>query len=193
MQPHDISEAKLVSDLDQDKLLTEEEERQMSILFGTYADIMFVLLPFVVVAIFKVWQNDVKSILLSYDLAMAAAILGGLALVKFILGLLIDPRMLKYKERLVFLISGTVFLVLVPSLLFAVLIMLADPVPAITMFVQPMLLVLSVVAYSGSVISTNNLLEKIRTTPRYAQATRGRGWRAPGGVKAQERSFSISS
>ncbi|MCP5162065.1 MAG: hypothetical protein H7A00_10410 [Hahellaceae bacterium] len=167
------TEAELISELDENKILSEEEERQMSILFGTYADIMFVLLPFVVVSIFKLWQNDVKSILMSYDLAMAAAILGGLAVVKFILGLLIDPRMLKYKERLVFLISGTVFLILVPSLLFAVLIMLANPVPPIAMFVQPMLLLLSVIAYSGSVISTNNLLHKIRNPANRPNAPKG--------------------
>ena len=149
-------------DLDTPKEMTGEEERQLNILFGTYADIMFVLLPFVVVSIFKLWRNDVKSILTSYDLSMAAAILGGLAVVKFILGVMIDPRMLRYRERLVFLISGTVILVLVPGLLFSVLIMLADPVPEMAMFVQPVLLVLGVVAYSGSVVATNTLMEKLR-------------------------------
>ncbi|UZE95377.1 hypothetical protein [Alkalimarinus alittae] len=139
---------------------SKADEQQLSILFGTYADIMFILLPFLVVAIFKLWQSDVKSILTSYDLSMAAAILGGLAVVKFVVGLLIDPKMLQYKERLVFLISGTVFLVVVPGLLFAVLVMLADPVPQFAMFVQPLLLILGVVAYSGSVVSTNALLNK---------------------------------
>lgn len=137
-----------------------EDEKQLSILFGTYADIMFILLPFFVVAIFKLWQSDVKSILMSYDLSMAAAILGGLALVKFVVGLLIDPKMLQYKERMVFLIAGTVFLVLVPGLLFAILVMLADPVPQFAMFVQPLLLIMGVVAYSGAVVSTNALLNK---------------------------------
>ena len=139
---------------------TVDEEKQLSILFGTYADIMFILLPFFVVAIFKLWQSDVKSILMSYDLSMAAAILGGLALVKFVVGLLIDPKMLQYKERMVFLIAGTVFLVLVPGLLFAILVMLADPVPPFAMFVQPLLLIMGVVAYSGAVVSTNALLNK---------------------------------
>jgi len=142
------------------RVISGEDEQQLSILFGTYADIMFILLPFFVIAIFKLWQSDVKSILSSYDLSMAAAILGGLAIVKFIMGLMIDPKMLQHKERIVFLIAGTVFLVLVPGLLFSVLVMMADPVPQFALFVQPLLLVLGIVAYSGSVISTNALLHK---------------------------------
>ena len=39
---------------------TIDDEKQLSILFGTYADIMFILLPFFVVAILKLWQSDVK-------------------------------------------------------------------------------------------------------------------------------------
>ena len=139
-----------------------ENEQQLSILFGTYADIMFILLPFFVIAMFKLWQSDVKSILSSYDLSMAAAILGGLAIVKFIMGLMIDPKMLQHKERIVFLIAGTVFLVLVPGLLFSVLVMIADPVPQFALFVQPLLLVLGIAAYSGSVISTNALLHNAK-------------------------------
>jgi len=150
-----------MNDYVEDKHVTlGEDEQQLSILFGTYADIMFILLPFFVIAVFKLWQSDVKSILSSYDLSMAAAILGGLSIVKFIMGLMIDPKMLQHKERIVFLIAGTVFLVLVPGLLFSVLVMIADPVPQFALFVQPLLLVLGIVAYSGSVISTNALLQK---------------------------------
>ncbi len=150
-----------MNDYAEDRYATSgENEQQLSILFGTYADIMFILLPFFVIAVFKLWQSDVKSILSSYDLSMAAAILGGLAIVKFIMGLMIDPKMLQHKERIVFLIAGTIFLVLVPGLLFSVLVMMADPVPQFALFVQPLLLVLGIVAYTGSVISTNALLHK---------------------------------
>lgn len=136
------------------------ESRQINILFGTYADVLFVLLPFAVVGVFKLWQMDVKSILLSYDIAVASAVLSGLAVVKFIMGLLVDPRMLVYKEKLVFLVSGTVFAILVPALLFSVMIMLSDPVPNFVMFVQPLLLVLAIMAYTGAVASTNVLIHK---------------------------------
>ncbi len=136
------------------------EERQIRILFGTYADILFVLLPFAVTSIFKLWNNDFTTILKSYDLSMAAAVLGGLAIVKFIVGITVDPKMLVYKEKLVFLVSGTVFLVLVPGLLVSVLIMMSSEVPTFVMFVQPMLLLLAVMAYTGAVSSTNVLLDK---------------------------------
>lgn len=136
----------------------ESDDKQIRILFGTYADIMFILLPYLVISIFKLWSGDIKSVLLSYDLCIAAGTLGGLAVVKLILGMLIDPSMLRYKERLVFMISGTVFLILVPSLLFALLIMMSDPVPQFAMFIQPLLLIMGVSAYSGSVTMTNHLL-----------------------------------
>lgn len=137
----------------------KDEERQVRILFGTYADVMFILLPYLVITVFKLWQQDIKAVLSSYDLSIASGILAGLAVVKFILGVLIDPKMLQYKERLAFLISGTVFLVLVPSLMFALLIMMSDPVPPFAMFIQPLLLVLGITAYTGSVALTNKLLE----------------------------------
>ncbi|MBK8972246.1 MAG: hypothetical protein IPM37_13155 [Hahellaceae bacterium] len=140
--------------------ILEPDDTQLRILFGTYADIMFILLPYLVIAIFKLWHSDVKSVLLNYDLSVAAGILGGLAVVKFIMGVLIDPKMLRYKEKLAFMISGTVFLILVPSLLFATLVMMSDPVPHMAMFIQPLLLVLGVSAYSGSVIMTNRLLRE---------------------------------
>ena len=54
-------------------------------------------------------DSDVKSVLLNYDLSVAAGILGGLAVVKFIMGVLIDPKMLRYKEKLAFMISGPSF------------------------------------------------------------------------------------
>ena len=156
----DITDSAMDDITEEVRTASGENEQQLSILFGTYADIIFILLPFFVIAIFKLWQSDMKSILSSYDLSMAAAILGGLSIVKFIMGLMIDPKMLQHKERIVFLIAATIFLVLVPGLLFSVLVMMADPVPPFALFVQPLLLVLGVIAYSGSVISTNALLHK---------------------------------
>ena len=146
----------------QEQFGREAEQRTVNILFGSYADILFVLLPFAVIALFKSWQSGFQSVLMSYDLAVAAAVLGGLAVVKFILGLLADVRMLKHRERIVFLVSGTVFLILVPGLLFSVLVLLADPVPEWIMFIQPVLLILAISAYSGAVASTNVLQEQSR-------------------------------
>jgi hypothetical protein len=138
----------------------DDETQSLKLLYGTYADVLFVLLPFAVVALFKVWSQGFESVLLGYDLSLAAGVLGGLAVVKFIMGLLIDPAMLRHKERIVFLIAGTVFLIMVPSILFSVLIMLSDPVPEWAMFVQPLLLVLGISAYTGAVGSTNALHER---------------------------------
>lgn len=135
----------------------ESDQPDTRILFGSYADVLFVLLPFAVVALFKVWNSGLDEFLLSYDMSTAAAILGGLAVVKFIVGMMADPRMLRHRERIVFLVAGTVFLILVPGLLFSVLIMLSDPVPKAVMFLQPLLLILSITAYSGAVAATHNI------------------------------------
>jgi hypothetical protein len=138
----------------------DDETQSLKLLYGTYADVLFVLLPFAVVALFKVWSQGFESVLLGYDLSLAAGVLGGLAVVKFIMGLLIAPAMLRHKERIVFLIAGTVFLIMVQGILFSVLIMLSDPVPEWAMFVQPLLLVLGISAYTGAVGSTNALHER---------------------------------
>ena len=66
--------------------LEKQETQSLKLLYGTYADVLFVLLPFAVVAIFKAWDQGVESVLIGYDLSMAAGVLGGLAVVKFIMG-----------------------------------------------------------------------------------------------------------
>lgn len=134
--------------------------RQIDVLFGAYADVLFVILPYLVVALFRFWFLDLKSILYSSDLSIAAAVLGGLSIVKFILGLVIHPEMVNHREKLVFLLAGTVIGVLVPSLLMTVFIMWSNPVPDFVMLVQPMLLILGIMSYTGAVATTNALLER---------------------------------
>ncbi len=136
------------------------DDQEINVLLGSYADILFVLLPFTVIALFRIWQEGLQAVLLSYDISAASAVLAGLALVKFILGLLSDSRMSRYRERLVFLVAGTVFIVLMPSLMLSILVLLSDPVPRFVMFVQPVLLIAAIMAYSGAVTSTNHLLRK---------------------------------
>ncbi len=139
--------------------------RQIDVLFGAYADVLFILLPYSVVAIFRFWFYDLKVVLHSGDLSIAAAVLAGLSVVKFILGLVVHPKMIDHREKLVFLIAGTVIVVLVPSLLMSVFIMWSDPVPDFVMLVQPMLLILGIMSYTGAVATTNALLEKRSALP----------------------------
>lgn len=146
-------------DLEAEVETVQEDRQLLNLLFGTYADILFILLPFVVVALFQLWKGSYAAVLTSQDLSMAAAVLGGLAVVKFIIGLMNDPRMLAHKERMVFLIAGTVFLVMVPGLLFSILIMLSDPVPKFVMYLQPLLIILGIMAYSGAVTFTHRTLK----------------------------------
>lgn len=98
---------------------------------------------------------------MSYDLSLAAAVLGGLAVVKFLLGMLIDPTMAKHREWITFLVAGTFFLILAPSLLFSVLIMLSNQPPQWVMFIQPLLVVLAITAYSSAVLASNRLRKDV--------------------------------
>ena len=137
------------------------ETRELRLLYGTYADILFVLLPFAVVGMFKLWNVGLEPFLLSYDLSLAAAVLGGLAVVKFLLGMLVDPTMAKHREWITFLVAGTFFLILAPSLLFSVLVMLSEEPPKWVMFIQPLLVVLGITAYSSAVLASNRLRKDV--------------------------------
>jgi len=144
-------------------------EQDLKLLHGTYADVLFILLPFAVVAVFRGWSNGFEDVLMSYDLAMAAGVLGGLAVVKFIMGMMIDPAMARHREWVVFLIAGTVFLVLVPGLMFSIMILLSDPVPQWVMFVQPLLVILAIGAYSGAVTATHTMRKRAQEDSRPAE------------------------
>ncbi len=155
-----------VNELGPDSEFTRSDEVQdVTLLHGTYADILFVLLPFSVVALFRAWNQGFEQVLLSYDLAMAAGVLGGLAVVKFIMGIMIDPTMSRHREWIVFLVAGTVFLILAPGLMFSVMILLSDPVPQWVMFVQPLLVVLAIGAYSGAVTATHRMRNRNSNSP----------------------------
>ncbi len=120
-------------------------------MYGTYADILFILFPFLVIALQRVWNEEGIEILKQPDLSIAAAILAGMGVGKFVLGLIGDKDLGHYKERIVFFIALTLFLVLGPSLMLIIKIVSENEIPKFVVYIQPILLIIAIALYSTSV------------------------------------------
>ena len=66
------------------------------------------------IALQRLWNNEGIEILKHPDLSVAAAIIAGMSVGKFVIGLVSDARVNKYRERIVFFIAVTLFFVLGP-------------------------------------------------------------------------------
>lgn len=135
------------------------EQYSLSMMYGTYADILFVLFPFLVISMQRLWDGQLYETLLRPDLSIAAAILGGLAIGKFVLGLVTNRDLGRYKERIVFFIALTLFLVLGPAIILMLSITGNREVPGFVAFVQPILLIIAISLYTTAV-SISNILTR---------------------------------
>ena len=136
---------------------SRKEHQTLNMMYGTYADILFVLFPFLVIALQGLWKGELAQVLLRPDLSVASSILAGLAIGRSVLGLISNHDLGNYKERIVFFIAATVFTVLGPSILLILLILGDDPVPQFIAFIQPILLIIAVSLYTTAVSVSNNL------------------------------------
>ncbi|HEY9119256.1 MAG TPA: hypothetical protein VIN33_05835 [Marinobacter sp.] len=135
------------------------EQYSLSMMYGTYADILFVLFPFLVISMQRLWDGQLYETLLRPDLSIAAAILAGLAIGKFVLGLVTNRDLGRYKERIVFFIALTLFLVLGPAIILMLSITGNREVPGFVAFVQPILLIIAISLYTTAV-SISNILTR---------------------------------
>jgi len=131
----------------------------LNMMYGTYADVLFVLLPFIVLGLQRVWHDQSMLILMGPDLSIAASILGGMAIGKFVLGLITDRNLGRYKERIVFFIAVTLVVVMAPAILLLLLISASVEVPEVVAFVQPILLIIAISLYTTAV-SVSNILTR---------------------------------
>ena len=136
---------------------TKTEKYFVNTMYGTYADILFILFPFLVIALQRIWNEEGIEILKQPDLSIAAAILAGMGVGKFVLGLIGKQDLGRYKERIVFFIAVTLFFVLGPALILIIKIVNESEVPKFVIFAQPILLVLSIALYSTAV-SIGNIM-----------------------------------
>ncbi|PVY77405.1 hypothetical protein C8D92_10390 [Tamilnaduibacter salinus] len=138
---------------------SSNETATLNRMFGTYADILFVLFPFLVIIMQHLWDGNMAQVLLRPDLSIASAILAGLAIGKFVLGLVTDPGLGDYKERIVFFIALTLFLVMGPALILILSIEGNEAVPGFVAFLQPVLLIVAISLYTTA-ISISNMLSR---------------------------------
>lgn len=150
----------------------QHERRSMSMMYGTYADILFVLFPFLVIGMQRLWDGRLYETLMQSDLSVAAAILAGLAIGKFVLGLVTNRDLGRYKERIVFFIALTLFVVLGPAIILMLSITGGAEVPGFVAFVQPVLLIIAISLYSTAVSISNILTQEDGQEP-YATGAEG--------------------
>ncbi|MDN6320075.1 MAG: hypothetical protein L0J77_09935 [Marinobacter sp.] len=143
----------------------QREHQSMSTMYGTYADILFVLFPFLVIGMQRLWDGNLYETLKQPDLSIAAAILAGLAIGKFVLGLVNNRDLGRYKERIVFFIALTLFAVLGPAIILILSIIGGAEVPGFVAFVQPVLLIIAISLYSTAVTISNILTQDVGQEP----------------------------
>jgi len=134
-----------------------QEQHSLSMMYGTYADILFVLFPFLIIAMKRLWDGNLYHTLMQPDLSIAAIILAGLAMGKFVLGLVTNQDLGRFKERIVFFIALTLFLVLGPAIILLLSMMSNAEIPRFVAFVQPVLLIIAISLYSTAVSIANIL------------------------------------
>jgi len=134
-----------------------QEQHSLSMMYGTYADILFVLFPFLIIAMQRLWDGNLYHTLMQPDLSIAAIILAGLAMGKFVLGLVTNQDLGRYKERIVFFIALTLFLVLGPAIILLLSLTSDAEIPRFVAFVQPVLLIIAISLYTTAVSIANIL------------------------------------
>lgn len=142
-----------------DREARKNETFFVNMMYGTYADVLFILFPFLVIALQRLWNGEGIGILRTADLSIASAILAGMSVGKFVLGLISDRDLGRYKERIVFFIAVTLFFVLGPSIILTIKIVSPEEVPEFVVFIQPILLIVAITLYSTAV-SISNLLTR---------------------------------
>lgn len=130
----------------------------LNTMFGTYADVLFVLFPFLVIVMQRMWDGELTDVLMRPDLSIASAILAGLAIGKFVLGLVMNRDLGRFKERIVFFIALTLFLVMGPAIILILSIVGDENVPGFVAFLQPILLIIAISLYTTAISISNMLL-----------------------------------
>jgi hypothetical protein len=151
-------------DVQNSTLDTSNEKDFINLMHGTYADILFILLPYMAIMMQRFWTDDTDNLLLQPEISIVAAILAGLSVSKFVLGLINGQSLQAYKERIVFFIALTIFAVLLPSIFLVLMISASDEVPEFISFVQPLLLIVAISLYTGSVTVSNIITQKASTS-----------------------------
>ncbi|CBL45648.1 Hypothetical protein HDN1F_20650 [gamma proteobacterium HdN1] len=153
------------------ELVALEEREFKRFRQGTYADILFVLTPFLAIIVQRMWEGEIDKLLLGKELSLAAAIFAGLSISKFVQGLISHNDFGVYKERVLFMVAVTLFLVLTPAVILTIKLSGPEPVPGVIAYIQPLLLVASITLFISTI--------KIIKAPEEAEPI-------PGSIEAED-------
>lgn len=139
--------------------------------FAICGELLFILLPLVVISIVELSKGDtVWAVLGSPEWSFGAAVLFGQSIMKLVAGF--SHTKPKTWEKPAFVVSAITVLFLVPSLVVLALILAIDPVPFGLTLAQVIMFVLGVLVfyYFGSSVRLNATLKmSSRTKPEKAQ------------------------
>lgn len=108
-------------------------------LFGVIAELLFVILPFIVLTIVVAYRSQgVIHLLTVPDWSLGAAVLIGQSIVKLVAGVTADGRQRPW-ERTALLVSVLIVLLLVPSLVVLALMQIAENPPTWMVVLQLLL------------------------------------------------------
>jgi len=119
----------------------ESFQNSRYILFSEY---LFVLMPFIVIAIVKAYNSSIATLLQAPDWSFAASILWGQAIVKLVSGSSSGPVIWQRSSLVVSLI---IVLGLIPSLITLALILISEAPPSFLIYQQIILFLLSSVIF----------------------------------------------
>jgi heme/copper-type cytochrome/quinol oxidase subunit 2 len=130
------------------KVETEKGREYADMLYGVWVEILVTFFPFLIYVLVGAFKDDVAHVLQTPELAVAAAVLSGQAVLKLLHGAIGIPTLREARERIVFLamLGLLVFLLSVATI---VLIASADQHPWFVGPVQLLLLALALPLYSA--------------------------------------------
>ena len=119
-------------------------------LYNTYTDVLFILFPFLLIALLRSWNDEGIEILKQPDLSIATAILAGISLGKLIRALISDEKLSRYKAIFALMFALILSLLLGPALLNIIKTINDQEVPEAIAIIQPLLLISAIALYSVS-------------------------------------------
>ena len=116
-------------------------------ILGVTAELLFVLLPFVVLAIVVTYRvQGVQHLLAAADWSLGAAVLAGQSIVKLVAGVAASGRPRPW-ERTALIVTALIVFLLVPSLVCLALMQIADHPPFWLVVLQLLLFILCAIAF----------------------------------------------
>ena len=110
-----------------------------------FSELLFVLFPFIVIGVVFSYEGNLKKLFFSSEWALAASLLSGQTIVKFVSGII--NRDSRYHGRISLLITSIIVLLFVPSLLVLTLILVSEINLLGLAITQIILFILSVIVF----------------------------------------------